>query len=253
MRLEGKVAIVTGGGLGIGKAYCLGLAAEGAKVAVVDIDGERAESTAREIGEKGGEALAIHTDVSNEKGTSEMVQRTVDRFGTVDILVNNAALFAALGPAKPWHELDVDEWDRVMAVNLKGAFLCAKAVFPYMKAKGRGKIINIGSGSAYRGSVGRLHYLTSKAGIFGLTRGLARELGPDNINVNTLAPGATVSEGIMFRRKDTGDKDRSVAPRCIKRLLYPEDLVGALIFLASDESDMMSGQTVVVDGGAGFV
>ena len=154
MRLKERVAIVTGGGVGIGKAYSFGLANDGAQVVITDIGFEAAKTVAREIEQQGREALPVETDVSDQNSTLEMAERTVKRFGRIDILVNNAALFTALGPLKPWDEIDVAEWDRVMAVNLRGLFLCSRAVVPHMKAQGKGKIINISSGLAYRGVAG---------------------------------------------------------------------------------------------------
>ncbi len=249
MRLEGKVAIVTGGGLGIGKAYCLGFAREGARVVAADIDFEAAQAVAKEIEEKGGEAMAIRTDVSDEGSTLEMAKKAADRFGRIDILLNNASFFTALGPGKPWNELDAGEWDRVMAVNVKGTWLCAKAVFPYMRVQGKGKIINVSSGVAFKGSQPRMHYGVSKAAVLGFTRTLAKAVGEYNINVNTIAPGSTLSEGVIKRGPSPAHQERLKAQRCIQRSMYPEDLVGTAIFLASDDSEMISGQTVVVDGG----
>jgi 3-oxoacyl-[acyl-carrier protein] reductase len=249
MRLEGKVSIITGGGSGIGKAYCLGFAREGAKVVVADLDFDASQAVAKEIQEKGGGAIAIRTDVSDENSTVEMAKKAEDTFGRIDILINNASLFTALGPAKPWNELDVTEWDKVMAVNVKGSWLCAKAVFPFMKALGKGKIINVSSGVAFKGSPARMHYGVSKAAILGFTKTLAHVLGDYNINVNTIAPGGTLSEGVLKRDPSAAQQVQLKAQRCIKRAMYPDDLVGAAIFLASNDSDMMSGQTLVVDGG----
>jgi NAD(P)-dependent dehydrogenase (short-subunit alcohol dehydrogenase family) len=249
MRLKDRVAIVTGGGFGIGKAYSLGFAHEGAKVVVADLNFEGAKSVAKEIEQKGKEALAIKVDVADEQSTIEMAKKTVERFGKIDILVNNAALFTALGPGKPWNELDAAEWDKVMIVNVRGPWLCAKAVFPYMKSQGKGKIINISSGVAFKGALPRMHYAVSKAAVLCFTKTLAQAVGQYNINVNTLAPGSTLSEGVVQRESDSSNVDRIKAQRCIKRAMYPEDLIGAAVFLASDESDMMSAQTVMVDGG----
>jgi NAD(P)-dependent dehydrogenase (short-subunit alcohol dehydrogenase family) len=249
MKLADKVAIVTGGGLGIGKAYCLGLAKEGAKVVVADIDFNGSEAVVRDIKKDHGEALAVRTDVADESSTLEMAKKTAGAFGRIDILINNASLFTALGPAKAWNELDPAEWDQVMTVNVKGPWLCAKAVFPFMKAQGKGKIINISSGVAFKGSPARLHYGVSKGAVLAFTKSLAVVLGQHNINVNTIAPGSTLSEGVIKREAGTNLLAQVRAQRCIKRDIYPDDLVGAAIFLASDESDMISGQTIVVDGG----
>ncbi len=254
MRLKDRVTIVTGGGYGIGRAYSLGLAEEGAKVVAADINFEAAETLAADIEKRGGEALPLKTDVADQKSTIEMVEKTIERFGKIDILVNNAALFAVFG-LKPWDEIDVEEWDRVMAVNLRGLFLCSRAVVPYMKAQGKGKIINIASSLAYRGLVGRIHYVTSKAGVLGFTRALARELAGQNINVNSLAPGLTLSEGVITHREQpTPERLAQVkAMRCVQKDIYPKDLVGTLLFLASDDSDFVCGQTIMVDGGDAFL
>jgi len=248
MKLAGKVAIVTGGAQGIGRAYAQRLSKEGAKVVVADIlDGGRVE---QEIVSGGGEALALKTDVSDERSTVEMVKRTVDHFGRLDILINNAAIFAAI-ETKPFFEISGQEWDDVMRVNLKGMFLCCKAAYPRMKKQGKGKIINVASGVFFKGLPLFLHYVTSKGGVIGLTRALAREVGNDGICVNAIAPGYTVTE-VMKEESihDASFIDAVVMSRCFKRQEMPEDLTGAVVFLASDDSDFMTGQTIVVDGGA---
>lgn len=255
MKLRNRVAIVTGGGRGIGKAFCIGLANEGAKVVVADIDAKTAAATAEELKKQGKEALAIPTDVSDEKGTLEMARKTMEKFGRIDILVNNAAFFADLGQARPLDKISVEEWDKVMAVNLRGLFLCTKAVLPHMQAQGKGKIINISSGTAIRGLKGALHYVTSKAGVIGFTRALSRELAGKNINVNTIAPGLTLSDGVLAGGGFTTPQELAQAklPRCSQKDIYPADLVGTLVFLASDDSDILYGQTILADGGTAFV
>ncbi len=254
LRLKDKVAIVTGGAYGIGRAFCRGMADEGARLVIADIDTEAAEVSAKGIRAKGGEALALKTDVSSVESTQEMVKKTVEHFGKIDILVNNAAIaFRVKMTRVPFYELDVNEWDRVMAVNLKGPFLCSRAVFPYMKVQGEGKIINIASTSFFFGQANYVHYVASKGGIIGLTRSMARELGEYGIKVNAIAPGAVLSE-------DPSDKaalearmarlDKELIPRrSLKFHEYPEQLVGTVIFLASSDSDFITGQTIVVDGG----
>ena len=199
MRLKDKVAIVTGGARGLGKAYALRLSEEGAKVVIADVlDGTGVK---KEIDKRGGKVLALHTDVSNEKSAEEMARKTIEQFGRIDILVNNAAIFAAI-VKKPFYEISAEEWNQVIGVNLKGAFLCCKAVYPQMKKQGKGKIINISSGTFFRGLPLFLHYVTSKGGIIGFTRALAREVGDDGICVNAVAPGYTLSEALKEKPQD---------------------------------------------------
>ncbi len=248
MRLKDKVAIVTGGAQGIGKAYAVRLAEEGAKVVIADI--LDAKPVQKEIEGKGGEALALQTDVSDEKSTEEMARKAIGRFGGIHILINNAAVFATL-ETKPFFQISPQEWDHVMRVNLKGMFLCCKAVYPQMKKQGKGKIINIASGVFFKGLPLFLHYVASKGGVIALTRALAREVGDDGICVNALAPGYTLTEVMEDESiHDEAFVSAVVGSRCFKRHERPEDLTGTLIFLASDESDFITGQTIVVDGGA---
>jgi len=249
-RLDGRVAIVTGGAKGIGKHYARALAGEGARLMIADIaDGtELAERLARA---HGADAVASSVaDVSDESAVKRLVARTMERFGKIDILLNNAALFAPLKETK-CTEIDVAVFDQVMAVNLRGPFLMAKHVAPHMKAQGYGKIINIGSGSIFRGIPWMLHYVTSKGGIMAMTRVLALELGEYGIRVNTLSPGLTMSETLIAENPGhiATARDRVVAARSLKRDQHPQDLLGALVFLASADSDFMTGQNVLVDGG----
>lgn len=247
MRLKERVAIITGGARGIGRAYAFRLSEEGAKVVIADIiDAKEAKQT---IEEKGGEVLTLYTDVSNEESTKEMAIKTVERFGRIDTLINNAAFFASI-VRKPFYEISSQEWDEAMKVNLKGTFLCCKAVYPQMKKQGKGKIINISSGGFFKGNPNFLHYITSKGGIIGLTRALAREVGNDGICVNCIAPGLTLSD--IMKEKPMDEFTKTVNSRCFKRNELPEDLTGTIVFLASDESDFITGQTLVVDGGAVF-
>ncbi|PKN28272.1 MAG: dehydrogenase [Deltaproteobacteria bacterium HGW-Deltaproteobacteria-21] len=243
MRLKDKVAIVTGGARGLGKAFCLAMAREGARVMIVDI--AETEETLRDIQESGGVAKALRADVSDQEDTMKMAAETVQAFGKIDILVNNAAIIYGL-IRKPFFEIDPDLWDKVMAVNVKGPWLCTRAVFPHMKQQGRGKIINVSSETFFTGSHGFVHYVASKGGVVGLTRALAVELGPHQININVIAPGFTDTEASRSIA-DVAKYDVSRTP--LNRLQQPEDLLGALIFLASDDSDFITGQTLLVDGG----
>jgi NAD(P)-dependent dehydrogenase (short-subunit alcohol dehydrogenase family) len=246
-RLDGRVAIVTGAAQGIGATYARALAAEGAAVCVSDI--LDAAPVAEAIRAAGGRAIAIRCDVTDSAAVGEMVAATVEAFGKIDILVNNAALFADLR-LKHFTEIDSAEWDRVMAVNVRGAFECVKAVSPEMRKRKYGKIVNVASGTAFKGTPGLMHYVTSKSAIVGMTRCMARELGDDGIRVNTLAPGLTMSEGVQ-KNSDWSQEivAASVATRAIKQEQGPEDLNGTLIYLCSPESDFTTGQCIVVDGG----
>lgn len=248
MKLEGRVVIVTGGARGIGEAYALRLSHEGAKVVIADIqDGKGVEA---EIERRGGEALTLQTDVTDEESVEEMARQTVERFGTIDVLINNAALFADI-ETKPFFEITAKEWDDVIRVNLKGLFLCSKAVYPQMKKQGKGKIINISSGTFFKGMPNFIHYVTSKGGVVGFTRALAREVGGDGICVNAISPGYTVTE--VLKGKAIHDDFSTAAvtnSRCFKRDETPDDLTGTVLFLSSDDSDFITGQTIAVDGGS---
>ena len=247
MRLKDKVAIVTGAAQGIGAAYARGLAREGAAVAVVDILDPN--PVAKEIVGNDGKALPLVVDVSDERQTREMAKKVADTFGHIDILVNNAAVYGTI-VRKPFEEITVEEWDKIMAVNVRGIFLCVKAAAPYMKAHKRGKIINITSSTFFKGNADFLHYVSSKGAVVAMTRSLARELGGYNINVNAIAPGQTMSEANLKRGEETDA--RSLQLRLLKRRLFPEDLVGTVIYLSSSDSDMMTGQVLLVDGGTAF-
>lgn len=246
MRLKGRVAIVTGGAKGLGRAFALKLAEEGARVMVVTRkDMANLEKTVQQIKDLGGEAALFQADVARETDMLNMAEATNKAFGRIDILINNAAIYDGI-KRKPFHEIDPDEWDLVMTVNVKGAFLAVRAVFPYMKAQGYGKIVNLSSEVFYTGSNGFAHYVASKGGIIGLTRALAVELGPHNICINCVAPGFTDTEASRGLA-DVTKYDTSKTP--LRRLERPEDLTGAALFLASPESDFITGQTILVDGG----
>ena len=247
MRLKEKVVIITGAGQGLGAAYARRLAEEGAKVVIAELNEEKAEAVAKEIKAKGYEALAVGTDVSDEESTKALALKVSETYGHIDVLINNAAVFSTI-ELKPVEEISLEEWEQLMAVNLRGVFLCSKAVIPIMKAEKKGKIINISSATVFMGKPYYAHYVSSKAGVIGFTRALARELGDDNINVNCLTPGYTETE--VPRGTTTPEQKKAIiGHQCIKRIGVPEDLMGIMVFLASDESDFMSGQTVNVDGG----
>jgi NAD(P)-dependent dehydrogenase (short-subunit alcohol dehydrogenase family) len=249
-KLDGKTAIVTGGATGIGRHYAEALAREGATVAIVDIAPGDDVAKALNAGAGRKACLSFPTDVSDETSVARTVAEVLRATGRIDILVNNAALYSTLAPAS-FSEIDVALWDKVMAVNLRGPFLMVKHAAPAMIERKYGKIINISSGTAYKGMPSMLHYITSKGGIVAFTRALSRELGQHNICVNTLAPGLIETEGAHANSpRRQAARDRVVASRALQRDGYPADLVGALIFLASADSDFVSGQTVAVDGGS---
>lgn len=246
MRLKNKVAIVTGGAKGLGRAFALRMAEEGAAVMVVTRkDMENLKRTAETIMSMGGQARFFQADVAKIEDTLAMAKATKEAFGRIDILVNNAAIYDGI-KRTPFHEIDLSEWDLVMNVNVKGAFLSTRAVFPYMKEQGYGKIVNLASEVFFTGSHGFAHYVASKGGIIGLTRALAIELGPYNICINCVAPGFTDTEASRGLT-DVNKYDISKTP--LHRLEKPEDLTGAALFLVSSESDFITGQTLLVDGG----
>jgi NAD(P)-dependent dehydrogenase (short-subunit alcohol dehydrogenase family) len=246
--LKNKVAIVTGAARGIGAEFAHALASAGARVVAADVlDGS---AVVARIGAAGGEAIYCRADVTSAASVAALVADTLARFGTIDVLVNNAGIFADLAK-KPFTEIDDAEWDRVMAVNVRGSFACAKAVAPVMIAKGRGKIVNIASGTVFKGFSGALHYVASKGAVVAMTRCLARELGAHDICVNAIAPGLTMSEAVVDNPEWGGAAgDATVASRALKRAQQPADVVGTLLYLASDASDFVTGQTIVVDGGS---
>jgi 3-oxoacyl-[acyl-carrier protein] reductase len=245
-RLDDRVIIVTGGANGIGRAYADGFVREGAKVVIADIDEPAARTAAREIEAGGGDALALNVDVADVASTEAMASAALDRFGRIDGLVNNAAIAIRVKHVNaPMEELPVEEWDRVIAVNLRGPFLCCRAVLPVMKKAKYGKIVNIASGTFFKGTPFISNYVASKGGVVGITRSLAREGGDFGITVNCIAPGLTNSDEAM----PDAHWEVRVPERAIKRVEVPEDLVGAAIFFMSADSDFMTGQTIIIDGG----
>jgi NAD(P)-dependent dehydrogenase (short-subunit alcohol dehydrogenase family) len=244
-RLEERVAIVTGAAQGIGRQIAEGLAGEGAHVVVADVQG--AEAAAAELG-----GLAVAADVSDPEACERMAQVAIDAHGRIDILVNNAGIYSSLVPT-PFEQLSVDEWRRVFDVNVLGMYLATRAVTPFMRRAGRGRIINIASGTPYKGVPLFLHYVTSKGAVVAMTRALAKELGGDNVLVNTVAPGFTMSDGVLANSVQVEQlKDVSAKARVLVRDQYPQDIVGAVVFFASDDSSFITGQSLVVDGGAYF-
>jgi len=245
--LQGRVVIVTGGGKGIGKVYAQEFAKVGARVVAADIDGPAAQTVAETIRAGGGEALGLATDVSDAGSALAMAQAAREKFSGIDVLINNASLMSVL-PRRSWLEIPDEEWDRVMAVNLRGLFLCCRAVFPTMKERRYGKIVNISSSRVWEGNPNRLHYTTSKAGVIGFTRALAREVAEFGITVNAVTPGLTLSDTQVASSSNNYLATR-IENRAIARPQVPDDLVGAVMFLSSAASDFMTGQTVNVDGG----
>jgi NAD(P)-dependent dehydrogenase (short-subunit alcohol dehydrogenase family) len=247
-RLSGKVAIVTGAAQGIGAALAKALAAEGAELSICDL--KVPSSVVKDIEAIGHRAIGFACDVTDPLAVAKLATETERAFGGIHILVNNAGIFTSLS-RKPMNEISSQEWDLVMAVNVRGSFECAKAVLPTMRRQKYGKIINVASGTVFRGTPMLLHYVSSKGAVVAMTRAMAREVGDDGIRVNCIAPGLTISEGVVANSyySDAVLSD-NLASRCIKRDIMPEDLTGTVIFLASTDSDFMSGQTVLVDGGA---
>ena len=246
-KLDGKVAIVTGAGRGIGVEYAKVLAEEGAMVTVSDIVDPT--TTVNIIKQAGGEAMGIECDVTKPDQIESMVSKTVEAYGKLDIMVTNAALFADL-QQKSFLEIDEAEWDRVMQVNTRGVFSCVKAAVPEMKKNGYGKIVNIASGTVFKGTPMLLHYVSSKGAQVAFTRALAREVGDDGITVNCIAPGLSMSEKVIDDDQWIAVKDGNTASRAIKREQVPEDLIGTLVFFESSDSDFITGQTLVGDGGS---
>jgi NAD(P)-dependent dehydrogenase (short-subunit alcohol dehydrogenase family) len=245
-QLEGKVAVVTGAAQGIGRAIADALAAEGARIVVADLQG--ADEAAASY--PGGVGLTV--DVADEAAVDEMVEETLERCGGLDVLVNNAGLYASLA-MRPFTEIPLEEWRRVMDVNVASMFLTCRAAVPAMRERGGGTIVNISSGTPFRGVPFLLHYVTSKGAIVAFTRALAKEVGRDGIRVNCVAPGFTMSDGVKEHPEVIEQlRDVSVAARTIQRDQDPEDVVGAVTYLAGPTSSFVTGQTIVIDGGQYF-
>jgi NAD(P)-dependent dehydrogenase (short-subunit alcohol dehydrogenase family) len=250
MRLKGKTAIVTGAAQGIGRAFAERLAQDGANVVVADIQNQ--EKAASDLKSMGFSAFPIKVDVTSEQETQAMAQKAADHFGGIDILVTNAGLYSTL-PLGPFEDISVDAWRKVMDVNTLGVFLSCRAVVPYMKKKKAGRIVNVASGTPFKGVPFLLHYVSSKGAVLAFTKALAKELGPHNILVNCIAPGFTMSDGVLANPEHIEKlRDISIKTRTIQRDQVPADLVGALSFFAGDDSSFVTGQTLVVDGGSYF-
>ena len=247
MRFKDKVVIITGGGGKLAKVYAMAFAREGAKLSLPDV--VSADPVVKAIQDQGGEAMSVQCDVADESSVNAMVEATVKRFGGVDILVNNAAYFMTVKKGPFW-EMAVEEFDKAMAVNVRGVWLCAKSVFPHMKGRSKGKIINISSGVALNGNPNYIHYVSSKGAVISMTRAMAREVGQYGICVNSVAPDFTLTEG---RRVDPEYERRRNQQRCFQRSQVEEDVLGTVLFLASSESDFMTGQVLCIDGGSHFL
>jgi NAD(P)-dependent dehydrogenase (short-subunit alcohol dehydrogenase family) len=250
-RLKGKVAIVTGGAMGIGKAIATRLAKDGASVVIADI--HKFDQAAAEVAKAtGARTLGLQTDVSSETDVSKMAAQTVKTLGRIDILVNNAAVFSSI-ELRPFEDIPIDEFRKVMEVNIMGVWLCCRACVPHMRKGGYGRIVNLASGAPLKGVPLFLHYISSKGAVIAMTRGLAREVGKDGITVNSLAPGFTLSENVAKQEVHVRQGEITRMTRAIPRDEKPEDLVGTVSFLASEDAAFITGQTLVVDGGSAMV
>ena len=245
--LKDRVVIITGAGQGIGRVFAKAFALAGAKVVIAERNEKTAAAVATEIMKENGQALAITTDVADEASIKEMTQLVEDEYGRIDVLINNAGIFSTL-QMRPFDQIPLEEWEQVLKVNLTGPFLCARAVLPAMRRAKWGRIINIASGAVRLGRPNYLHYIATKSALMGMSLSMARELGPDNITVNAILPGATFTE-IERKTVTPQQKERIVAMQCIPRAETPQDLVGAALFLASEASGFVTGQSINLDGG----
>jgi 3-oxoacyl-[acyl-carrier protein] reductase len=253
IRLKDKVAIITGAGRGLGKAFALRFAEEGARLLLPDISLERAQETAREIKARGGEAISMLTDISDEKATKRMADEVMRLYGRVDILLNNAALYYGV-ERRAWDAWTVKDWDRMFEVNVRGTYLCCKAIAPIMVRAGKGKIINIASDVfKVAGAYHLMAYACSKAAVYTLTQCLARALGPSGINVNSIGPGYTATEASLGQSNSEEAFKATIDAQCLKRREEPADLPGTAVFLASSDSDFVTGQYIIVNGGSVLV
>jgi 3-oxoacyl-[acyl-carrier protein] reductase len=248
-RLQDRVAIITGGAHGIGKAYAQRFVQEGAKVVIADIDGEAAEQAAQEINDAGGVAIGMRVDIADLTLCQKMAQTTIDKFGRIDALVNNAALFSRIPMTRGrFDEIPEAEWDRMFQVNVKGIWYTCRSVVPFMEKQQYGRIVNVSSSTVFQSPGTRIHYISSKAAVIGFTRTLAREIGPSNITVNCISPGSTLSEEEPSEEMKAY-RARRVSERSIQRVQYPDDLAGAAVFFCSEDSAFITGQNMIIDGG----
>jgi len=245
--LKNRVVIVTGAGQGIGRVFAKAFASAGARVVIAELNEKKAEAVAGEILESDGQVLAVTTDVADPASIAQMIEVVEDKWGRIDVLVNNAGIFSSL-EMRPFDQIPLEEWERVLRVNLTGPFLCARAVLPAMRRAKWGRIINIASGAVRLGRPNYLHYIAAKAALSGMSLSMARELGADGITVNAILPGATFTE-IERKTVTEEQKARIIAMQCVPRAEVPEDLVGAVLFLASEASAFITGQSINLDGG----
>lgn len=250
--LAGRVAIITGGGQGIGRVFAKGFAAAGAKVGIVELNEEKGQSVATEVDQQSGPgtAISIQADVADPAAVEAAVAAVANKFGRLDIAINNAAIFSTL-KMRGFEEIPFDEWSAVMRVNVDGVMLVSKACVPLMRAQKHGRIINISSGVVTMGRPFYLHYVTSKAAVVGMTRAMAREVGTDGITVNAILPGATFTE-VERETVSAEQKSQILNMQCIKRHETPEDLLASALYLASDGGGFVTGQSIAIDGGTTF-
>jgi len=250
MQLSNKVAVVTGGAMGIGYAICEHLAEEGARIVVADR--ANAGQAAEKLKSRGFDAIGVDADVSSEGDTENLAAAALEAYGTLDVLVNNAAIFSTI-QQKPFEQLSVQDWRSILDVNVIGQFLCCRAVLPAFRKQGGGRIINISSGVAFKGNPNMLHYVATKGAVVSMTRAMATELGEDNVLINSVAPGFTLSEGVL-KNPELAERSSkfSIKGRALRRDMLPNDVVGAVAFFAGPGSSFITGQTLVVDGGAYF-
>ena len=246
--VEGRVVIITGAGQGIGRELARQFAAAGAVPVVADLSLDKAESVIAEIESAGGRATAIDVDVAQKPSVDEMARRVLEQFGRIDVLVNNAAIFATLNK-RPFDEIPIEEWEQVIRVNVTGSYLCACAVAPAMRSARWGRIINVSSDAVPRGVANYLHYVTSKSALIGMTNSMARELGPFGITVNCVRPGATATEVQRTHNPTVEFRNKVLGEQCLARGQLPEDLTGIVMFFATEAAGFITGQTIAADGG----